>query len=299
MSEATTIAPVTSSAGATPPPITPSGAINAPVTPPVAPAAAVTPPASSTSGDWLAGFNDDAKGYVQNKQFKGPSDLLDSYRNLEKLHGAGPDKLIKLPDSMESPEARALFEKLGAPKDAKGYNFDAAKGADPKQAEFAAAAFHELGVPKPMAEKFFQKMTEFNAAKTAEATTAQTEGYKTQDSNLRKEWGAAFDQNRNIAAQAARNLGMTAAQVDALGATLGLDGVAKLLHKFGTATGEASFIAGTTTGSDIQSPEQARNTIKSLMQDTDFADKLAKGDVDARRRWDNAHKQAFQGEVNI
>ena len=90
-------------------------------------AAASTSGQAQTPTDWTTGLSDDLKGFVQNKGFKAPTDILESYRGLEKAMGAKAEHLIKLPENMDSPEGRAIWERLGAPKDAKDYKIGLAK----------------------------------------------------------------------------------------------------------------------------------------------------------------------------
>jgi len=247
------------------------------VTPPVVPPP-VTPPAAP---DWTAGFSDDTKGFVQNKGYKGPQDVIDSYRGLEKLLGVPPERIIKLPESMDQPEARAVWERLGTPKEAKDYGLDANLATD----------FLEIGVPKEMAAKIVAKQAE--RQKLADA--ANVENQKTLLANadlaLKKEWGMAYDQNRAIVDASARNLGLKEEEVASLGQVLGMDKAMKLLHGLGVKTGEHSFVTGQQVSSSVLSPEQARQRKAELMKDNGFVTKLYSGDVEARKTWDRVHQQ--------
>ena len=67
---------------------------------PAAPAAGVQPTAQpSANSVWTAAFDEDTNAYVSNKGWKEPSDLLMSYRNLEKFAG-GAKNLLELPSSV-------------------------------------------------------------------------------------------------------------------------------------------------------------------------------------------------------
>src|SRR4051812_33433335 len=85
-----------------------------------APAAGTGAPAAF---DWkTAGLDDASAAFVAEKQFKDMSTAIQSHRNLEKLVGVPADKLLRLPTD-DSPEAwNAIYDKLGRPKDAAGYN---------------------------------------------------------------------------------------------------------------------------------------------------------------------------------
>lgn len=254
---------------------------------------------SPTPGDWMAGFSDDQKGYVANKGFKGPLDVLDSYRNFEKLQGVPQDRILKLPENMDTPEARAVWERLGTPKDVKGYNLEVPKeGGDPKMAEWAAAKFLELGIPKTMAEKLNQAWNE----RAAQAMTAHQENMmamvKNADAALRKEWGMAYDQNRIVADAGAKNAGMSPDEAKALGMALGPDKAMRLLHKIGAATGESSFINGRPAADGTLAPNQARTKQTELMKDQNFYSRLMNNDASAKAEWQRLGEMAA-GNENI
>lgn len=277
--------------GGTPPPAAGTGG---------APAAGAGAGGAATGGtDWTSTLNDDSKAFIANKQFKGPADLLDSYRNLEKLVGAA-DKVVKIPDSMDSPEGRAFMERLGAPKEAKDYNlaFAPENNTDPKFVESLGAAFHEAGVPKTAAEKIVAKISAYQADAKKAALDAYQSKFKDAEATLKKDWGAAEQQNRNIAAEAMRTMGFTTKEVDSISFTLGHDRTMKLLHKLGVSVGEASFHAGRGE-SGVLEPANAMAQQKALMQDAEFRTKLLAGDVEASRKWENLGKQAAPGEISF
>jgi hypothetical protein len=80
--------------------------------------------ASEQSASWLDALDADGKNYVSKKGFKEPKDVLQSYINLEKLHGVPQDRLLKLPETLEGDDAAPLWEKLGKPKEASEYTFE-------------------------------------------------------------------------------------------------------------------------------------------------------------------------------
>ncbi len=265
-----------------------------------APAAAATPPAQAAPQDWTTGLPDDMKGYVQTKGFKDPAAVLESYRNFEKLQGVPQDRLLKLPESMDTPEGRAIWERLGAPKDAKEYKLDIPKEiGDEKLAEWAAGEFHKLGVPKGMAEGFVKAWNDRAMADMKTAQEQQQLQITNANNTLQKEWGSAFDQNKNIADAAARAIGMTPEEVKAFGQALGPEKAMKYLHKLGLATGEHAFVTGQSAGNGIMTPDQAKGRIKDLIADKAFGTKLNSGDAEAKRQWQTAHEMAYPGEISI
>lgn len=270
-------------------------------------ASAVSAPASNagTPASWTEGFSEDLKGYVGNKGWKSPSDVVDSYRGAEKLIGAPQDRVLKLPEKFYddagklTAEGRAVREKIGAPKDAKDYNLLSPKeGGDPKLLEHFRGVFHELGLPKGDAEKITGSWNQYMESQSAAAKEARAQVVKDQDAQLAKDWGAAHEQNINIAKEAIRTMGLKTEQVTALEAALGRDNAAKLLHKFGTQVREAPYIGGSRPD-EIATPLNAKNQINELKTDKSFGKLLESGDRDAKAKWDRLHQQAYPGDYRV
>lgn len=268
-----------------------------------APATTTTtaPAPSAAPTDWTTGFSDDLKGYVQNKGFKGPQDILESYRNFEKLQGAPQDRILKLPEDLNSPEGKQVWERLGKPKEAKDYKIEIPKDyGDEKLAEELRVIADQNNFTHSQVEGLVKWWNERTGNTIKSMTEAQETARKNADQALRKEWGAAFDQNKNIVDNAARSLGLGEKEFQALGQALGPDGAMKMLLKLGKATGEADFVTTGPGGKGaLLTPEQSKNEINALMSDPSFTKRLMSRDADAVRKWDNLHKMAFGGEVSL
>lgn len=276
------------------------GAGNAGAPPPAA--AAVPSPSSSltTPGDWTAGFSDDQKAFIANKHFTKTQDLLDSYVALEKFRGIPQERILALPEggNFDSPEGRALLEKLGMPKDAKGYALEVPKETgDPKFSEWAQEAFHKRGLTKAQAEGI---NADWNAMR-AEQVKAYQENLeasaKNADAALRKEWGMAYEQNRVVADAGAKNAGITAEEYRSLGMALGNEKAMKLLHKIGASTGESSFISGRPAPDGTLAPNQARLKRDALLNDSKFRDRLLNNDASAKSEWNRVHEMISGNEM--
>lgn len=248
--------------------------------------------------DWTTGLTDDMKGYVANKGFRGPSDVLDSYRNFEKLQGVPQDRLLKLPDKSDGPEMDAIWQRLGAPKEAKEYGIDVKKVGDEKTAEMLQNAFFEAKVSKSAADKILAKLAEHGTSRSESATQLAKNAIQTGEANLKIEWGSAFESNQNIAKAGAQAMGLDAKAIDALSGAIGHENTVKLLHKFGSATGEGKFIQGKAAGGML-APQAAKDKIKELTNDSVFRQRLVQGDVEANNEWTNLHKMIYQGEINL
>src|ERR1017187_7006119 len=80
-----------------------------------------------------------SKGYDVNDPVKVATELTKAYKNAEGLLGRPKDQLIYVPtDFAKEPDAvKAAFQRLGAPIDAKDYDFPALKGKDGKVTNMA------------------------------------------------------------------------------------------------------------------------------------------------------------------
>jgi hypothetical protein len=248
---------------------------------------------------WMGGFSDDQKAFVTTKGYKGPVDILESYRNLEKLHGVSQDRIIKLPEKMDSPEMRAVWEKLGAPKDAAGYEIATPKGGDEAASKAVAEALFKAGVPKSQAKQFIADMEAFGASRNTAAQETAKAKFDASELTLKKDWGAAYDQNVNLAKEAARITGFTGPEIDALAQAKGHDFVMKAFHKMSKGVTEADFVGGKPPPNGILTPDLAKGEIKNLMRDKGFQEKILTGDREATAKWQMLHEQAFQGMTSL
>ncbi|MES2348483.1 MAG: hypothetical protein V4641_13050 [Pseudomonadota bacterium] len=261
--------------------------------------------ASSAAGavfDWKgAGLDDVGLATVNNKQWKGPADLLGSYVNLEKLVGVPPEQIIKLPKDMAPELMGEVYDRMGRPKTAAEYKLPVPDGGDPKFAETASTWFHEAGLSASQAAKVAAKWNEHIGG----ANKAQMDAYNTSvtaDQNaLKIKWGAEHDANHAIAKQAAAAFGLDAAKITGLEKTLGYAGVHELLYSIGSKIGEAEYVAGGGNPGAFagMTPEAARAQITTLKSDRTFvarfnsADPVVRGE--AKAEMDRLHQKAYPG----
>lgn len=265
-----------------------------------APAAAAagtpSPAANAATPDWTSAFNDDHKGFVQNKGWKDQNQVVDSYRNLEKLVGAPPDQIIKLPKGDET-DAKALWDgiygRLGRPASPEGYKLSAPKeGGDPAFVKAAAETFHKLGLSEKQGSELVNWWNDF--AKNGQATTKQAFENRIEAgrTSLKKEWGAAHEQNLSIAKRATREFGVDGKMIDAIESAVGYDGTMKFFHTLGTKIGDATFHGGNPGGSNgngPMTPAAATARIKELSGDPGFVKRYTSGDAAARAEMERLH----------
>jgi len=268
--------------------------------PAAASAAAPAAAAPAAAPSWLSGADETTVGYVQNKGWTEPKQVLEGYRNLEKLLGAdkaGNAVILPKPDAQQA-ELDAFYNRLGRPVDASGYKLAVPEGADPTFAQAAAGKFHELGLTQKQGEALTAWWNETAGANTAAAQAAKATAFQADDAALKTAWGAAYQQNLTAAQAAVRGLGLDDATIDKLADSMGHKAAMEFFHKIGAKIGEPDFVAGDkleTFGSAL-TPGQAKAKIAELMKDKGFTAKYLSNDAAAKAEMERLHKFAYPEE---
>lgn len=263
-------------------------------TPPGTPPA--TPPATPPVTDWTTGLSDDYKGYVQTKGFKDPTAVLESYKNIEKLMGAPRERLMTIPEKDDDAVGwDAIHNRLGRPATAADYKFEVSPDAvTAEAAEFLRGEFHKLGLSKKQGETLMTRYGEHFAGEVVKSQEQMQATLTIQQNLLKKEWGAAHDQNMQTARSATIAFKLDGAKIDALEAAMGYDGVMKFLHDLGSKIGTHSYVApGAGGGNGPVTPAAALSQISALRADPDFVKKYTSGDVEARAKMERLHMMAY------
>lgn len=282
----------------------------APTTTSTAPATAPTPasiitetpaaPAAATPAapDWMSGLSEDLKGYAQNKQFKDPATVVESYKHLEKLMGTPKEHLLKLPQKEDDAEGwNGVYNKLGRPEKADDYKIQAPENSDENFTKWAKSTFHELGLSAKQAEKLSSKYNEYFSGVATQHQETFNQKLTSEVAALKKEWGGAFEQNRQIAAKAMDKFGFTNAEVDAIANTVGFSRMSKLLHSIGSQIGEDQFVTGKNPGmGGALTPSQAKEKISALRSDKTFITRYTSGELSAVEEMKKLHDFAFPAE---
>jgi len=269
---------------------TPAGGAPAPTPAPTpAPAPAPAPVAS----DWTSTLDADAKGYIQNKGFQDPKMLLDSYKGLEKLIGVKERVILKPEKEDDAAAWNDFYNKAGRPEKATDYQLGLpTEGTDKAFADWAHENFHKAGLNKSQAANLAKAYMEFSGNLQAQQQQAHTETITQAESVLKGEWGAAFEQNKNVANKAVQGLGIDQATLAKLEGAMGPAATAKLFHTIGSKMGEDTFVSGS-RGGGILTPEAAANKISELRNDSNFVARFSKGDSDAIKELNDLHKWAY------
>lgn len=249
--------------------------------------------------DWkAAGVDDVGLALVSDRKWTNAGELLNSYRNLEKLTGVPPEQIVKLPKGNDPAEWGAVYDRMGRPKAPTEYKLPVPEGDSGEFATEASTWFHELGLSTSQGQKLAEKWN----GKMASAQKAARESYeadvKVQGEKLKAEWGQNYQANVQAAKNAARAFGLDEATVGKLEQAMGFAGVHKFLFTVGSKLGEADFAGGEHVGGPSMTPEAARAEIARLEKDKTFAALYhsttdMKGKAEARDRMRKLHEIAW------
>lgn len=243
------------------------------------------PEGSASKGNWYDGFSDENKGYAQLKNFKDPQAVLESYRNLEKIHSTPQERILKLPEKADDPAWKDIYKRLGAPEKADGYEVKVPEGMNTEFAEWAKEQFHGLNLTKAQGDKLAAAWNERVQSEMTKHAEAMNDAMLQQEAKIKAEWGAAFEQNKDTVFKIAGAMGMTEEQAQAVSRVIGADTLNRMLlqvaTKFGIKFGEDTFRGeGANSGSNNfgqMSPEAARARLSELRNDREWTTRYLNG----------------------
>lgn len=242
---------------------------------PAATTAAAT--TAAPAAKWYDGAEASLIGHLQSHGWdtKTPTEAalaaVQSHQAAAKLIGHPPEKVARIPEPNDEAGWKSFYERLGAPSDAKAYDFSKVTFADPAQGDFVRAQAAALHLNQNAALVLAQNVVA-NAAKAAAATLADnTAAINTERDALKKDWGANEAANLFTIRRTAEALGVSKEQVDALEKMDGM-GYAKVMAMFlniGSKMGEDTFVRNTAPGgTGLMSGEQASARKAELLSDS-------------------------------
>lgn len=240
-----------------------------------APEPTPTPAPAPAPAAWHGIPETDADGlaYIGTKGWKGPADVITSYKNAEKLIGRSPDTLVALPRADDPAAFLEVMGKLGRPESPDKYEFAAPPDGlkpDDNYVNWARGTFHKAGLT---AGQVKQLTAEHNAY-VASVVAQQQKDYELSVTNdkaaLQTEWGGGFERMMASAKHAANALGFKPEMVDAMEKAVGYAGTYKFFADLGKKMGEASFVTpdGKKPGFEgMMTPAEAKQEWETMKTD--------------------------------
>ena len=266
-------------------------------TPPVTGTTELAPPTTETTPEtnWMSGFDDDSTGFVQNKGWKAPGDVLNAYRELESFRGVPADQLIKMPKDYTDPEAWGdVYNKLGRPESAEGYQFgDLAEQLVQDDAALQGI-MHKAGLSQNQAAIVREEVNALlNTQVDGESSQAQQEFQAAVDADmatLKQEWGVNYDKHVAQGQQAVQQFGIEPETIDQIEQAIGTKATLSLMQRIGSGMGEHTFVNGHSTGNGAMTREMASAKLLELRGNKDFSVRLIGGDPAANAEIDRLIK---------
>lgn len=261
-------------------------------------AAGTQPDPATLDLKWLGDdAPDDLKGYVQNKGWKGPREVLDGYRNLEKVVGGA--RLAMPKDENDAEGWGKVYDALGRPKTATDYKLPVPEGQDGAFAKVASEVMHKAGLSAKQATTLATWWNEQTAAaqKAADEKFANDSAAAMQ--KIEQAWGGAYKEREETARRAARQFGIDEPMAEAMERGLGTEKFMDLMWRIGHAIGEhggGAGLDGQRPGAGgALTPAQATAEIARLKTDPEFTKKYIAGGATERARMEQLHKWAAAG----
>lgn len=250
----------------------------------------------------------DRKGFGKAGTNGGPIDINGVFewaRNAEKLVGTDHIPAPRL-DNDEEFAKWPGHEKLGVPKDEKGYKLERPQMPDGVPYNDAAenalrVALRKAHIGQKQAELIFKELSAFHVGEATKLATTQAEAKTAMETELRTHFGAGLDvamQRAKIALNyVAEKAGVKLERaIDGIASLTG-DGAAaiKVMHWIGQQLGEDVIKGGQGAGF-AAGPAAAKAEISNLMLNPDFTaayyNRDHPGHADAVKRMNRLHEQA-------
>ena len=214
---------------------------------------------------------DGLKGEPSLQSFDSVDKLAKSYVHARKMIGADPNQMLQLPKEGDEEGWNQVYNRLGRPEKADGYDFDLGDGEQsPDVADFKNVA-HQLGLTNDQAKTMlgiYNQISENDLAEEQEQFEQMNVEYL---QNIQKEWGDDFNKNSELARRAFQNFA-SEELMDVMKET-GLSNhpeVLKTFARIGQVLSEDNILPGTRGAIGGMSPVHAEETIASRMADPEF-----------------------------
>jgi hypothetical protein len=205
------------------------------------------------------------------QSFDSVDKLAKSYVHARKMIGGDPDRMLQLPKEGDEDGWNQVYNRLGRPEDADGYNFDLGDGEQsPDVADFKNVA-HQLGLTNDQAKTMLGIYNQISENDLAEEQDQFDEMNIEYLQEIQKEWGDEFSKNSELARRAFQNF--ASEELMEVMKETGLSNhpeVLKTFSRIGQVLSEDNILPGTRGAIGGMTPVHAEETIASRMADQEF-----------------------------
>lgn len=254
----------------------------------------VEPDDSVTPQHWSRGegmeLDDDTIGWLENKGFENPQAAITSQRELEKKMGGPPEMLQKWPEADDTEGFKAIYQRLGTPKDVEGYKVEFEEGAavDADTLTWLKETALKHNMTNAMTQGIALDWNTEVARLQAEQQEALGVQNETEKTELRVKWGTKYEERLDYGHRALIALGVEDDDIDSMEAALGPKKLAQIAAKMADTMGEDTIAAHTDTPAFGTSEEQVQNSINELT-------KKMLGDPELLKEYQEDHGKPKEG----
>ena len=250
------------------------------------------------SDDWKASLPAELKDAESLKTVKSVSDLAKGYVHAQRAIGNN----VAVPNKDSKPEEwAAFFAKAGRPESAEKYDFGKIENEDkvPITAELKQGflkSAHEYGLSNRQAAQLYSWFVGTTSKGLADQQAASTQAAEAGVRSLKTEWGAAYDQNLDLAKSALKEFGGDDA-VKLMNETgLGDDPrIIRLFEKIGRSMSDEKLHSQGKSGNYSMTPAEAEASIAQKHTDKDFMQLYLSGDKNAVKVMEDLFKAKNAG----
>jgi hypothetical protein len=222
----------------------------------------------SDDSGFYDGFSPEVRNHPSIKKFKSAEEMGKGYLNLEKK--IGEKGIIKPREGAPKEEVDAYYQALGRPEAPDKYTWDTPENIHPAiqitpelENSYRDVAF-KLGLTSEQAAALRMYHLDSLTAQINTQEQAQKDALLKAETDLRKEYGAAFEEKVNTAKKVVDTFGGDAVKAELNKNNLGNNpALVKMLADIGSKLGEDSIAKGGRP-SGMMTPEQAKAEIKRM-----------------------------------
>lgn len=243
--------------------------------------APATPDAPIVS-DWKSGLPEEIAADPALQDIKDVEGLAKSMIHAQKLVGMDRGQLVTVPGTDASEEEwNEFYTKAGRPESADAYRFNNPEGAPEPNEEmqkwYADTAF-KAGLTASQAAKMYEEYQSYAGNAISQMETNNEQGREEGESQLKKEWGAAYEARVKAAVQPIANYADDGFSEFLETSGMGNDpNMIKFLYNVSKALGEDT-VSDVSKNTALLSPAEATAQIAQKQNDPAFMEAYMKGD---------------------
>ena len=231
-------------------------------------------------GNWHSGFSEgfqsllDKKGLSDLSQQEATESLAKSYMNLESMRNVKDENLFNISTDMDDETRNSVYNAMGRPEDSSKYTYEASETDNAELVDSIKGMSHGLGLTDKQVAGLIPALNE----QIVGLAEAHNEGVQSRNneglSALQKEWGGAWEANKNMAVRAAEHFGINEDMQAAIRDSGNSGAFLKALNHMGGLMAEGAM-AGMSPQSGsaamgIMTPEAAQQEINTKLNNPEF-----------------------------